>query len=355
MPALPDIHDVRTLIETEAKALGFTAIRIGPATILEKDRALFDQWLAEGCHGSMDFMQRHADLRKEPTCLVPGALSSISVRLPYWPANAAPAANQLANPDLAYISRYALGRDYHKVIRNRLQKLADALIKVMGPFSYRAFTDSAPVMEVALATQSGLGWKGKHTLSLDRTGSWYFLGELICDLALPADSAISHHCGDCTRCIDSCPTGAITEAFRVDARRCISYLTIEHAGEIPVEFRKAMGNRIYGCDDCQLVCPWNRFAPAGDAAFAVRHGLDQATLLELFAWDEATFLNRFEGSAIRRIGYERWQRNLAIALGNSNATLPTLEALHNKKAQSSALVQTHIDWALVQLSTPGKR
>ena len=310
-----------------------------------------DEWLRDGCHGTMDYMARHAELRKHPEQLVPGARTVISVRLPYWPAKAKSAEAQLSDRDAAYVSRYALGRDYHKVIRNRLQTLADHLTGTVGPFTYRAFTDSAPVKEVALATQSGLGWEGKHTLSLDRQGSWYFLGEILCDLPITYDPPIASHCGDCTQCIDHCPTGAITAPYRVDARRCISYLTIEHHGSIPVEFRKPMGNRIYGCDDCQLVCPWNRFTTAGDPAFLPRHQLDATTLLDLFAWDEATFLNRFEGSPIRRIGYERWQRNIAVALGNATPSTAHIEALKNKKAQPSPLVQEHIDWALAQLTT----
>ena len=330
--------------------LGFSGVRIGPACVPAKAQARLDAWLHEGCHGTMDYMARHAELRKHPEQLVPGALTVISVRLSYWPASAADAEAQLAQPDAAYVSRYALGRDYHKVIRHRLQKLADRLTAVAGPFTYRAFTDSAPVKEVALATQGGLGWEGKHTLALDRQGSWFFLGEILCDLPLPQDDAIEAHCGDCTRCIDHCPTGAITAPYRVDARRCISYLTIENKGPIPVEFRKAMGNHIYGCDDCQLVCPWNRFTVEGDAEFRARQGLDTATLLDLFLWSEMDFLQRFEGSPIRRIGYECWQRNIAVALGNATPTAEHIAALENKKAQSSPLVQEHIDWALAQLT-----
>lgn len=352
VPALPDFQQRRQMIEQLAADLGFSGVRVGPATVPEKDRKALSAWLAQGQHGSMDYMARHADLRQDPGQLFPGALSIISVRLPYWPDTASDAQAQLANPDAAYVSRYALGRDYHKVIRNRLQTLADQLTEHFGPFNYRAFTDSAPVMEVALASQSGLGWKGKHTLSLDRTGSWYFLGELICDLPLAADAPIEPHCGDCTRCIDACPTGAITETFNVDARRCISYLTIEHKGDIPEEFRKAIGNRIYGCDDCQLVCPWNRFTSAGDKEFAPRHALDNATLLELFDWDESEFLNKMAGSAIRRIGYEQWQRNISVALGNATASDAIINALTHKKTHSSALVKTHIEWALAQLTAP---
>lgn len=347
---LTETADIKSLINAEAAKLGFTSTRIGPARVAAHERARLDAWLSAGHHGSMSYMAHHAELRKDPQQLVPGALSSISVRLPYWPTNAKPAQEQLADVNAAYLSRYALGRDYHKVIRQRLQALADRLTAQLGGFNYRVFSDSAPVMEVALATQSGLGWKGKHTLSLDRCGSWYFLGEIICDLPLPYDAAISGHCGDCNSCMTHCPTGAITAAHQVDARRCISYLTIEHTGEIPVEFRQAIGNRIYGCDDCQLVCPWNRFSPEGDREFAPRHGLDAATLLELFQWQESEFLQRFEGSAIRRIGYERWQRNLAIALGNSRPSAAHIQALKDKRTQSSTLVQSHIDWALAQLT-----
>lgn len=349
---LPNHVDRRHLIEQLAAELGFSGIRISPASVQKNDRAAFNQWLAEGCHGSMDYMARHADLRKDPEKLFPGAVSIITVRLPYWPDKAADAQTQLSNTDGAYISRYALGRDYHKVIRNRLQHLADALTEKLGPFNYRAFSDSAPVMEVAIASQAGLGWKGKHTLSLDRNGSWYFLGELICDLAITPDPPIESHCGDCTRCIESCPTGAITSAYQVDARRCISYLTIEHKGEIPVEFRKAMGNRIYGCDDCQLVCPWNRFAQEGDTEFSPRHNLDNATLLDLFSWDETTFLSKMAGSPIRRIGYEQWQRNISVALGNATPSETNINALEQKKAHASVLVKTHIEWALAQLNAP---
>lgn len=350
MPDLTDPTDIKNRISHEATRLGFSDVRIGPARVSKAMQQRLDDWLRDGFHGTMSYMQRHAELRKNPEQLVPGALSVISVKLPYWPTDAKAPSEQLADPNAAYVSRYALGRDYHKVIRNRLQTLAENLTAVTGPFTYRACTDSAPVKEVALATQAGLGWEGKHTLSLDRRGSWYFLGEILCDLPLVYDDAISPHCGDCTQCIDHCPTGAITAPYRVDARRCISYLTIEHHGSIPVEFRKPMGNRIYGCDDCQLVCPWNRFTPPGDIEFQPRHSLDAATLLELFRWSENEFLSRFEGSPIRRIGYERWQRNLAVALGNASANPGHIRALEERKAQSSPLVQEHIDWALRALT-----
>lgn len=345
-----NLDALKACVEREAAQLGFTGVRIGPACVPDSARARLDSWLHDGCHGSMDYMARHAELRKHPEHLVPGAITVISVRLPYWSANAKAADAQLSDRDAAYISRYALGRDYHKVIRQRLQALADRLTEVAGDFTYRVFTDSAPVKEVVLAEQAGLGWEGKHTLLLDRQGSWFFLGEIICDLPLAQDKPAEPHCGDCTRCIDFCPTRAITAQYRVDARRCISYLTIENRGAIPVEFRKAIGNRIYGCDDCQIVCPWNRFTPEGDTEFAPRHQLDAATLLDLFAWDEDTFLSRFEGSPIRRIGYERWQRNLAVALGNASPTPEHVRILTEKNTQSSPLVQEHIDWALMQLT-----
>jgi len=345
-------QQLRAFIEETAAALGFSEVRVGVPAIDSAAQARFDHWLNQGMHGTMSYMTRHAALRKAPEQLQPGTISIISVRLPYWPedSQATKAQQQLNHPEAAYISRYALGRDYHKVIRARLQKLADAIRAGYGPFEYRAFSDSAPVMEVALARQAGLGWEGKHTLSLTRGGSWYFLGELFTNLPLEPDAPIDAHCGDCQRCLDACPTGAITAPYEVDARRCISYLTIEHAGEIPVEFRQAMGNRIYGCDDCQLVCPWNRFAVSGDAAFAPRHGLDQASLLALYAWTETEFLTRLEGSPIRRIGYERWLRNITVALGNARPTPAIIEALTHKKTHASALVKTHIEWALAQLA-----
>ena len=347
-----DPQQIRAFIEDTAATLGFCELRVGAPVIGITAQARLDRWLNQGMHGTMAYMARHAELRKSPDALFPGTCSIISVRLPYWPEDTQTpqACAQLADSQAAYISRYALGRDYHKVIRQRLQKLADAISNRYGAFDYRAFTDSAPVMEVALAQQAGLGWEGKHTLSLTRSGSWYFLGELFTNLPLEPDAPIDAHCGDCQRCLDACPTGAITQPYQVDARRCISYLTIEHDGEIPVELRQAMGNRIYGCDDCQLICPWNRFAVSGDPAFAPRHELDQATLLALYAWTEAEFLNRLEGSPIRRIGYERWLRNITVALGNTRPTPAIIDALTHKKTHASALVKTHIEWALAQLA-----
>ena len=352
---MTELTDLKTRIIREAERLGFSDVRIGPARIPQAVQQRLDEWLRDGCHGTMNYMARHAELRKHPEQLVPGAHTVISVRLPYWPAEAKPAAAQLADRDAAYVSRYALGRDYHKVIRNRLQTLAEHLCATVGPFTYRAFTDSAPVQEVALATQSGLGWEGKHTLSLDRQGSWFFLGEILCDLPLTHDKAIAPHCGDCTQCIDHCPTGAITAPYRVDARRCISYLTIEHHGPIPESLRPLMGNRIYGCDDCQLVCPWNRYARlTAETDFAPRHALDAPRLLDLFAWDESTFEARLAGSPIRRIGHERWLRNLAVALGNAPFAPAVIAALMARLDHPSDLVREHVRWALAR-QTAGTR
>jgi len=292
------------------RELGFAEIGISGIVLQEAEEKLLD-WLGKGYHGDMDYMAAHGSKRTRPAELVPGVVSVITVRLPYWPGRAAPAQGVLNDPALAYVSRYALGRDYHKVLRDRLQKLATRIEAAVGAFAYRVFTDSAPVMEVALASQTKLGWRGKHTLLLNReAGSYFFLGEIYVALPLPADEASSAHCGTCGACIDACPTHAFVGPYILDARRCISYLTIEHKGSIPAELRPLMGNRIYGCDDCQLACPWNREAPPGTLAdFDPRHGLDAASLIELFAWDEDTFLKRMEGSAIRRIGHERWLRN----------------------------------------------
>jgi len=307
-------------------------------------------WLARGFHGEMDYMARHGTTRARPAELVPGTAGIISVRLDYLPQAAASREN-LADPTRAYISRYALGRDYHKLMRGRLQKLAERIAGEIGPFQSRPFSDSAPVLEVALASRASLGWRGKHTLLLTRQGSWFFLGELFTDLAFlpdkPPDEPDEPHCGTCQACIDLCPTRAIVAPYQVDARRCISYLTIEHAGAIPVELRPLLGNRIYGCDDCQLTCPWNRFARLGEAPdFQPRHGLDTASLSDLFAWSEAQFLARFEGSAIRRIGHERWLRNIAVALGNAPPSPAAVAALETRRDHPSALLREHLQWAL---------
>jgi epoxyqueuosine reductase len=279
---------------------------------------------------------------------VPGTVRVISVRMDYLPAAAKESWSVIGDRERAFVSRYALGRDYHKILRRRLQSLADRIAAEVGDFGYRVFTDSAPVLEVEIAARAGLGWRGKHTLLLSReAGSWFFLGELLTDLPLPVDAPADDHCGTCTRCLDICPTGAIVAPYQLDARRCISYLTIEHPGSIPEALRPLIGNRVYGCDDCQLACPWNRFAqPTTEPDFGVRNGLDDATLVDLFAWSENDFKTRLEGSAIRRIGYERWLRNLAVGLGNADPSPPIVAALHLRAAHPSVLVREHVAWAL---------
>ncbi|QJR12184.1 Epoxyqueuosine reductase [Usitatibacter rugosus] len=348
---------VATRIEDRIKQwgreLGFDAVAIA-GTNLEAEEARLLDWLGRGWHGGMDYMARHGARRARPAELVPGTLSVISVRLNYTPPAARDSADVLDDPESAFISRYALGRDYHKVIRNKLQAFADRLVHELGSFHYRVFTDSAPVMEVALAARAGLGWRGKHTLLLSReAGSLYFLGELFVSLDLERDAPVGDHCGTCTRCIEACPTNAIVAPYQLDARRCISYLTIEHAGAIPEEFRPAMGNRIYGCDDCQLACPWNKYAElAASPDFAVRHGLDDERLVNLFAWTQDQFDTRFEGSAIRRIGHERWLRNIAVALGNASPSRGILAALRSRRDDPSALVREHVAWALARHEQP---
>jgi epoxyqueuosine reductase len=332
-----------------SQELGFA--RLGVANIdLARDEAHFLDWLRAGFNGEMRYMSRHGVKRSRPAELLPGTVSCISVRMNYWPEDAADAEAILADRRTAYISRYALGRDYHKLMRTRLQRLCDRIEGAVGPFGYRVFTDSAPVLEKALARNAGLGWIGKHTNLIDaQAGSYFFLGEIYLDLDLPAESPSTAHCGSCSACMPACPTGAIVSPYRLDARRCISYLTIELAGSIPLEFRRAIGNRIYGCDDCQLACPWNKFArPTAEKDFAVRHGLDHAQLAELFSWSEAQFLEKTRGSAIRRIGYERWLRNIAVALGNAPASPALLESLQSRLNHPSPLVREHVQWALAQ-------
>jgi epoxyqueuosine reductase len=354
--ALPAAHlDPALLSSLRAWAadLGFTGI--GVATIdLPADEAFFLDWLRAGFNGEMGYMSRHGSKRSRPAELIPGTVSCISVRMDYWPEESADAAATLTDGNTAYVSRYALGRDYHKVLRSRLQTLCDRIQAAVGPFGYRVFTDSAPVLEKALARNAGLGWIGKHTNLIDRNaGSYFFLGEIYLDLKLPTDEPSTAHCGTCSACMPACPTGAIVAPYRLDARRCISYLTIELAGSIPVEFRRAIGNRIYGCDDCQLVCPWNKFArPTAEKGFAVRHGLDHAQLVDLFAWSEEDFLAKTAGSAIRRIGHERWLRNIAIALGNAPSSSAVVAALQTKIQHPSALVREHVQWALAQHRSP---
>ncbi len=329
--------------------LGFA--QLGIANIdLDAEAADFNAWLAQGFHGEMSYMQRHGARRVRPAELVQGTVACISVRMNYWPAGSADAWATLADPSKAYVSRYALGRDYHKVLRARLRALAERLRAQVGPVGYRVFSDSAPVLEKPLARSAGLGWIGKHTNLIDRkSGSYFFLGEIYVDLALPPDPPASAHCGTCAACLPACPTRAIVAPYRLDARRCISYLTIELRGAIPMEFRAAIGNRVYGCDDCQLVCPWNKFAQASNENdFAVRNGLDDSTLVSLFAWNEAHFLRAMQGSAIRRIGYERWLRNLAVGLGNAPTSTAVIDALRTRESDSSALVREHVQWALLR-------
>jgi len=343
-------------LELGFAAIGFTAVNDADNDIAERGLAA---WLAAGFHGEMDYMAAHGPegtgKRAHPASLLPGTRTVITARMNYRVASADSMAT-LADPELAFVSRYALGRDYHKLLRARLQKLADRITQAVGEFGYRVFTDSAPVMEVEQAQRSGLGWRGKHTLLLNRdAGSYFFLGEILTDLDLPSDTdaAVTDHCGTCTACIDSCPTEAIVAPYRLDARKCISYLTIELKSAIPEELRPALGNRVYGCDDCQLACPWNRFSPlTKEADFSPRNALDRASLVELFAWEEVEFDQRLAGSAIRRIGHARWLRNIAVALGNAPTTQEVIAALRSRATHPSALVREHVVWALAQHGLP---
>jgi epoxyqueuosine reductase len=331
------------------RELGFQEIGIAD-TDLAAEEARLVAWLDAGRHGAMDYMARHGARRARPAELVPGTLRVITARLNYRPPAARPGAEVLGEPRRGYVARYALGRDYHTVLRGKLQRLARRIEDAVGPFGHRVFTDSAPVLEVALAAKSGLGWRGKHTLLLTRdAGSWFFLGEIYTDLPLPPTPPQSAHCGSCRACLDACPTGAIVAPYELDARRCISYLTIELAGSIPEDLRPLIGNRVYGCDDCQLVCPWNRDAPASaETDFAVRHGLDDALLLDLFGWTEGEFTARLAGSPIRRIGYVRWLRNVAVGLGNAPPDPAIVAALARRADDPSPLVREHVAWALAR-------
>lgn len=337
------------------KELGFQQVGIA-GTDLREHEARLGEWLAAQRHGEMAYMSQHGSKRGRPAELVPGTLRVITVRLNYLPQDS-DAERVLASGELGYVSRYALGRDYHKVLRRRLVKLwqrIDEYLEDSGKPGYRGrvFTDSAPVLEKALAEKSGLGWIGKNTLLLNReAGSWFFLGEIFTDVPLTPDgTATSNHCGSCSACIDICPTNAIVAPYQLDARKCISYLTIEHRGAIPVEYRSAMGNRIFGCDDCQLVCPWNKYARhTSEPDFAPRHRLEASKLLELFAWTESEFLERTEGSAVRRAGYNGWLRNIAVALGNGPATPEAIEALEKRKQDAPEMLAEHITWAIMQL------
>jgi epoxyqueuosine reductase len=377
-----DFENIAQELKAQARALGFADCRITDLNLHDAPQRLH-VWLAQGMHGGMDYMERHAHLRANPQALVPGVVRAIMVRIDYLHAQAAPPAQleqvpahcsqpalqgwqrvnwqRLEQADAAYVSLYARGRDYHKIVRARLQTLADAL-SALVPHRYRVFCDSAPVMEVELARKSGLGWRGKHTLLLNReAGSMFFLGEILTDCPLPVDEPVTEHCGACSACIDVCPTQAIVAPYVVDARRCISYLTIEHLGSIPEALRPLMGNRIYGCDDCQLVCPWNKFAQTtADADFAPRNGLDASTLLALFAWNEEQFNTRLQGSAIRRIGHARWLRNIAVALGNAAAQADAADkkniatALESRLTHADAAVREHVHWALERCKTAPK-
>jgi epoxyqueuosine reductase len=335
-------------IKQWGREMGFQAVAIAGVDLSEAEPRLLE-WLARGYHGEMDYMARHGVKRARPAELVPGSLSVVCARMDYQPAQARAAQKVLDDSDRAFVARYALGRDYHKVLRQRLQRLAERIAEA-APLRYRVFTDSAPVMEVELARTAGLGWRGKHTLLLARdAGSYFFLGEIFTDLPLPPDEPVGAHCGSCSRCIEVCPTQAIVAPYLLDATRCISYLTIEHHGEIPEALRPAIGNRVYGCDDCQLVCPWNKYArPTPEPDFAVRNGLDDASLAELFGWSRSQFEERLAGSPIRRIGYERWLRNLAVGLGNAKHRAAAVQALRSRSDDPSALVRSHVAWALAR-------
>ncbi|MCB1623960.1 MAG: tRNA epoxyqueuosine(34) reductase QueG [Pseudomonadales bacterium] len=343
------LADLRRQLPVLANAHGFTALGVAQVA-LAPDAARLERWLAAGRHGEMGYMSRHGTRRTRPDELIPGTVSVLSVRMDYWPARARAADEVLGDATLGYVSRYALGRDYHKLMRRALQALADDIATQIGPFGYRCFVDSGPVLEKALARNAGLGWIGKHTNLIARdAGSWFFLGEMLTDLPLVADAPATAHCGSCSACIPACPTGAIVAPYQLDARRCISYLTIELDGTIPIEYRKAIGNRIYGCDDCQLVCPWNKFArAAAHPDFRSRHALDASHLATLFGWNAADFDARMRGSAIYRIGYERWSRNIAIALGNAPVTATTTAALASRATDPSPVVREHVAWALAE-------
>ena len=342
-----ELRAVKEELHHLARRMGFDALGVADID-LENDERHLQDWLAAGFHGDMHYMQRHGTMRSRPYELAPGSVRCISVRMNYWPAQARNATSALSDPTCGYVSRYALGRDYHKLMRRALVNLAQAVAARIGPFGYRVCVDSAPLLEKALARNAGLGWIGAHTNLIARdTGSYFFLGEILTDLPLPVDAPASAHCGTCSACIPACPTQAIVAPQRLDARRCIAYLTIEHPGSIPEALRPALGNRIYGCDDCQLVCPWNKFAQAAsNPDFKVRHSLDAPRLSELFAWTARDFDERMRGSAIYRIGFERWLRNIAVALGNAPRSPEVTAALSARREDASPLVREHVAWAL---------
>lgn len=346
------MQNLSTSIKNWGLALGFNHIGITD-TDLHEAEARHEDWIKKGFHGEMDYMAKHGIKRTRPAELVPNTLRVISVRLDYLPPNAADSEDILQNSEKAFISRYALGRDYHKVLRNKLQKLCEKIQAELsqfyiGNFEYRVFTDSAPVLEVALAEKAGLGWRGKHTLLINEDrGSWFFLGEIYTNLPLEVDVPATNHCGTCSSCMHVCPTQAITAPYEVDGRRCISYLTIELKGSIPLELRPLIGNRVYGCDDCQLFCPWNKFAEiTKETDFAVRNGLDDISLVECFNWSEDEFKTNMAGSAIYRIGYEQWLRNIAIGLGNAKSSPQVIAVLQSRLNSASELLREHINWAL---------
>ncbi len=345
-----DFNQLAAQIKRWGLELGFQQVGISDIDLSAAEEHLND-WLEHGRQGEMQYMSGHGLKRSRPALLQPGTCSIISARMDYLPENPANSQTVLDKPAVAFISRYAVGRDYHKLLRQRLQKLADKIAAEIGPFGYRAFVNSAPVLEKAIAEKAGLGWIGKHSNLINRqAGSWFFLGEIYTDLPLPVDRPVSRHCGQCTACLAVCPTQAIVAPYQVDARLCISYLTIELHGSIPVQLRPLLGNRIYGCDDCQLICPWNRFAKlSAENDFKPRHKLDSSTLLTLFAWSENEFLQKTEGSAIRRIGHQRWLRNIAVALGNGKFEIGVVAALNNKLQHTSELVREHVLWALERL------
>ncbi len=352
-PSTIDYSALARSIKDWGRELGLQQLGITDTDLSRAEQRL-QQWLAEGFHGDMDYMARHGSKRSRPAELEPGTLRVISARLDYLPEPRERIERHLDDPATAFVSRYALGRDYHKLLRRRLQRLARRIAGEVGEFGCRVFVDSAPVLEKPLAEKAGLGWIGKHSnLVNQRAGSWFFLGEIYTDLPLPVDEPAQNRCGSCNACIDVCPTRAIVAPYRVDARLCISYLTIELQGAIPEPLRPLLGNRIYGCDDCQLACPWNRFAHlTGEIDFLPRQGLDSATLIHLFAWSEEEFLHRTEGSAIRRIGHVAWLRNIAVALGNAPGSAMVTEALRSRRDHSSELVREHLDWALRRHRAP---
>ena len=343
------LAELADAIKREGRALGFQQVGVAGVDLGEAE-SRFRSWLARGFHGEMDYLSRHGSKRTRPAELVPGTVRVVSARMDYWPEGSADAEDMLDKSPHAYVSRYALGRDYHKVLRARLKRLAEFIRKRVGGAGYRVFVDSAPVLEKPLAQNAGLGWIGKHTNLLNtNAGSWFFLGELFTDIPLPVDEPAGDHCGSCRACIDICPTGAIVAPYVLDARRCISYLTIELRGSIPEEFRSAIGNRVFGCDDCQLVCPWNKFAvPSSEADFAARHSLDAALLVDLFRWSETDWDAGTRGSALRRAGYEGWLRNVAVALGNAETSPEVIAALGERIDHPSELVREHVLWALEQ-------